>query len=93
MIQNIKFLHDFVQKTEGLKISHRHNDNLQGCIDITKFRHLKYLELHKVPVKLVKGIQGIRGQMECIICCGGHGINTLQELLSMLIVNKHLNDY
>jgi hypothetical protein len=58
---------------------------MKVSIDITKFRHLKYLELQKVPVEIVKGIQGIRGQLECIICTGGHGVNSIHELLGMSI--------
>jgi len=82
VFRDIKFLHDFVQKTIGLKIVHNPND-MKVTVDITKFRHLKYLELQKVSVDTVKGIQGVRGQLECVICAGGHGVNNIHELLGM----------
>ncbi|XP_058800960.1 serine/threonine-protein kinase 11-interacting protein isoform X2 [Phymastichus coffea] len=81
VFQDIKFLHDFVQKTIGLKIQNSHN-NIKVPVDITKFRHLKYLELQKVPIDMVKGIQGIRGQLECIVCTGGRGVSSVHELLA-----------
>lgn len=56
---------------------------MKVTVDITKFRHLKYLELQKVSVDTVKGIQGVRGQLECVICAGGHGVNNIHELLGM----------
>ncbi|XP_001600307.1 serine/threonine-protein kinase 11-interacting protein isoform X1 [Nasonia vitripennis] len=81
VFRDIKFLHDFVQKTVGLKIQHNPNDT-KVTVDITKFRHLKYLELQKVPLEMVKGIQGIRGQLECIVCSGGRGVGNIYELLA-----------
>ncbi|XP_043479640.1 serine/threonine-protein kinase 11-interacting protein isoform X2 [Leptopilina heterotoma] len=81
VFRDIKFLHDFVQKTIGLKIT----CNLAEAkvdIDISKFRHLKYLELQKVCIELTKGIQSIRGQLECVICAGGRGVSSIGHLLA-----------
>ncbi|KAL7305323.1 hypothetical protein TKK_0002453 [Trichogramma kaykai] len=86
IFRDIKFLHDFVQKTIGLKLMF--NKCESQIIDITKFRHLKYLELHKIPISSVKGIQAIRGQLECIICSGGHGVISLEELLAYCGADK-----
>ncbi|KAJ8664256.1 hypothetical protein QAD02_005918 [Eretmocerus hayati] len=87
VFRDIKFLHDFVQKTIGLKIQHNPSD-AKIIVDITKFRHLKYLELHKVPIEMVKGLQGVRGQLECIICSGGRGINNIHGLLATCGADK-----
>ena len=80
IFRDIKFLHDFVQKTIGLKITCSNNFETKIC-DISKFRHLKFLEVHKVPISIVKGIQGVRGQLECIIFTGNRSVNNISQLL------------
>lgn len=80
IFRDVKFLHDFVQKTIGLKVTH-HSSDAKVTIDISKFRHLKYLELKKVPIELVKGLQSIRGQLEGIVCAGRKGVSTISQLL------------
>ena len=86
VFRDIKFLHDFVQKTIGLKITCNLSD-AKVEIDISKFRHLKYLELQKVCIESTKGIQSIRGQLECIICAGGRGVSSIGDLLGKIIFN------
>lgn len=78
-------MHDIVQKTISLKIQHFISDS-KVIVDITKFRHLKYLELHKISLESVKGIQSIRGQVECVVCSGGCGVKNLYALLSTSII-------
>ncbi|KAK2581126.1 hypothetical protein KPH14_007940 [Odynerus spinipes] len=80
LFRDLKFLHDFVQKTVSLKVTH-YSNNAKVHVDITKFRRLKYLELKKVCIALVKGIQGIRGQLESITCAGRQGVITVAQLL------------
>lgn len=80
LFRDIKFLHDFVQKTVGLKITNVNSSEKKLC-DITKFRHLKFLELQKISIDDIKGIQGVRGQLECIICTGGRSLSSIGELL------------
>ncbi|XP_032680725.1 serine/threonine-protein kinase 11-interacting protein isoform X2 [Odontomachus brunneus] len=82
IFRDVKFLHDFVQKTIGLKVTH-HSSDAKVTIDISKFRHLKYLELKKVPIELVKGLQSIRGQLEGIVCAGRKGVSTISQLLAV----------
>ncbi|XP_014477087.1 PREDICTED: serine/threonine-protein kinase 11-interacting protein isoform X2 [Dinoponera quadriceps] len=82
IFRDVKFLHDFVQKTIGLKVTHHFSDP-RVTIDISKFRHLKYLELKKVPIELVKGLQSIRGQLEGIVCAGRKGVSTISQLLAV----------
>ncbi|XP_018055081.1 PREDICTED: serine/threonine-protein kinase 11-interacting protein isoform X1 [Atta colombica] len=81
IFRDVKFLHDFVQKTIGLKVIHCSSD-IKVTIDISKFRHLKYLELKEVSVELLKGLQSVRGQLESIVCAGRKGISTIYQLLA-----------
>lgn len=81
IFRDLKFLHDFVQKTVGLKVTYC-SKNPNVPIDITKFRHLKYLELKKINIDSVKGLQGIRGQLETVICTGKKGVCTVKQLLA-----------
>ncbi|CAK9800790.1 Serine/threonine-protein kinase 11-interacting protein [Anthophora quadrimaculata] len=76
----LKFLHDFVQKTIRLKVIYcPKNPNIP--VDITKFRNLKDLELRKVNIGSVKGLRGVRGQLERVICVGQKGDCTVGQLL------------
>lgn len=83
IFRDIKFLHDFVQKTISLKITHYSSDDDVIIIDISKFRHLKYLELKKISIELVKGLQSVRGQLESIVCAGRKGVSTIYQLLGL----------
>ncbi|KAL6424267.1 hypothetical protein ACFW04_009830 [Cataglyphis niger] len=82
IFRDIKFLHDFVQKTISLKVTHCSSDDDKIIIDISKFRHLKYLELRKVSIELLKGLQNVRGQLESIVCAGRKGVSTIYQLLA-----------
>ncbi|XP_046416522.1 serine/threonine-protein kinase 11-interacting protein isoform X2 [Neodiprion fabricii] len=81
IFRDLKFLHDIVQKTISLKITHRPSD-CKTNVDITKFRHLKYLELQKVCIESVRGLQGVRGQLENVVCAGGRGVGSVGRLLA-----------
>ncbi|XP_011874487.1 PREDICTED: serine/threonine-protein kinase 11-interacting protein isoform X2 [Vollenhovia emeryi] len=81
VFRDVKFLHDFVQKTIGLKVTHCSSD-VKVTIDISKFRHLKYLELKQVSIELLKGLQSVRGQLESIVCAGRKGVSTIYQLLA-----------
>ncbi|XP_076644442.1 uncharacterized protein LOC143354324 isoform X2 [Halictus rubicundus] len=81
LFEDLKFLHDFVQKTIGLKVTYWPK-NPMIPVDISKFRHLKHLELKKINIKCVKGLQGVRGQLESIICTGREGVSTVRQLLA-----------
>lgn len=83
IFRDLKFLHDFVQKTISLKITHRREDRTTN-VDITKFRHLRYLELQKVSIESIRGLQGVRGQLEHVVCAGGRGVGSVGRLLGML---------
>lgn len=96
IFRDVKFLHDFVQKTIGLKVTHYFGDP-KLSIDISKFRHLKYLELKKVSIELVKGLQSVRGQLESIVCTGRKGVCAIGQLLGNFqvcsITIKHITIY
>lgn len=94
VLRNLKFLHDFVQKTIWLKVSHNCNDP-RVPVDISKFRHLRFLELRKVCIDLVSGIQAVRGQLESISCTGGGGVGTVGRLLGkhFIFLNKKTLEY
>jgi Leucine-rich repeat (LRR) protein len=82
IFHDIQFLHDFVQKTIGLKLSNCAvtDDCDNGILDICKFRNLKYLELRKVPVHILRGIQSVRAQLQCVVC-----IQCIQRLEGLLL--------
>lgn len=80
IFRDLKFLYDFIQKTIGLKLIYCPN-NPNIPVDITKFRCLKHLELKKININSVKGLQDVRSQLESIICAGRKGVCTLKELL------------
>lgn len=66
---DLQLLHDFVQKTTLLKLTHFPSELLfEGPIDIAKFRGLKRLEVHKININQVVGIQALRVQLQHLIC-------------------------
>ncbi|XP_043250527.1 serine/threonine-protein kinase 11-interacting protein isoform X2 [Colletes gigas] len=81
IFSDLKFLYDFIQKTVGLKVTYC-VDNPDIPVNITKFRHLKYLELKKINIELVKGLQEFTSQLESIICVGRKGISSVSQLLA-----------
>nr|XP_033339293.1 serine/threonine-protein kinase 11-interacting protein [Megalopta genalis]XP_033339294.1 serine/threonine-protein kinase 11-interacting protein [Megalopta genalis]XP_033339295.1 serine/threonine-protein kinase 11-interacting protein [Megalopta genalis]XP_033339296.1 serine/threonine-protein kinase 11-interacting protein [Megalopta genalis] len=81
LFRDLKFLHDFVQKIVGLKVFECPNSP-RIPVDISKFRHLKHLELKKIDIRSVKGLQGIRGQLQSIICTGKQGVCAIKQLLA-----------
>lgn len=60
------FIYDFIQKTLVLRITKFIDDEPldESCvIDISKFRNLTTLEIQRVPIKLIKGLQSLRIQL------------------------------
>ncbi|KOX68934.1 Serine/threonine-protein kinase 11-interacting protein [Melipona quadrifasciata] len=81
IFHDLKFLHDFVQKTIGLKVTYC-STNPKIPVDITKFKCLKYLELKKINIDTVEGLRHVRGQLESIVCAGRKGVSHLKQLLA-----------
>lgn len=69
VFRDLQLVHDFVQKTILLCITQYPGEDLfEGKIDITKFRALKRLEIQKIQVIQICGIQPLRGQLQHLIC-------------------------
>ncbi|XP_023031714.1 serine/threonine-protein kinase 11-interacting protein isoform X2 [Drosophila willistoni] len=69
VFSDLQLLHDFVQKTTLLKLNYFPIDiYYEGIIDIGKFRALKRLEVHKISIRQVVGIQPLRSQLQQLIC-------------------------
>lgn len=66
---DLQLLHDFVQKTTLLKLNYFPSEHyFEGAIDICKFRALRRLEVHKINICQVVGIQALRSQLKHLIC-------------------------
>lgn len=91
VFRELQFIHDFIQKTLVLKLTKflDDDDDDESCIiDITKFRNLKTLEIQRVPINQIIGLQQLRSQLqeltveksitnikELIITCAGDNSN------------------
>ncbi|XP_017120519.1 serine/threonine-protein kinase 11-interacting protein isoform X1 [Drosophila elegans] len=66
---DLQLVHDFVQKTTLLKLTYFPSElSFEGAIDIGKFRALRRLEVNKINIGQVVGIQPLRGQLQHLIC-------------------------
>lgn len=80
-MDHLQLLHDFFQKTVGLKVENSAKTLRPGDhIDLSKFKKLKYLELKRVPVKQIIGLKLVQHQIECIVC--ERGMTALEHLLA-----------
>lgn len=65
------FIYDFIQKTFVLKLTKFLDDDPledENCIiDIAKFRNLTTLEIQRVPIKRIVGLQQLRSQLQEIV--------------------------
>lgn len=67
----IRFLQELVKQTPKLTITQRVKRDTWR-VDISRFVNLKYLELSRIPIHLVEGLQALRPQLQVLICerCG-----------------------
>lgn len=82
VFRELQFIHDFIQKTLVLKLTKflDNDDEDETCIiDITKFRNLKTLEIQRVPIKQIIGLQQLRSQLQEIIV--EKSITNIKELI------------
>lgn len=81
VFRELQFIHDFIQKTLVLKLTKfLDDDDDESCIiDITKFRNLKTLEIQRVPIKQIIGLQQLRSQLQEIIV--EKSITNIKELI------------
>lgn len=79
LLFDLQFLHDFVQRTVSLKLTTpcvKYTETDQ--VDIRKFKNLKILEIRRVPVKQILGLQSLRMQLQYLICI--RSVDGLKEL-------------
>ncbi|XP_062121357.1 serine/threonine-protein kinase 11-interacting protein isoform X4 [Drosophila sulfurigaster albostrigata] len=78
---DLQLLHDFVQKTTLLKLNYFPSEHYyQGAIDICKFRALRRLEVHKINISQVVGIQALRSQLQHLICI--KSLNSVEDIIT-----------
>lgn len=78
---DLQLLHDFVQKTTLLKLMYFPSEcYFDGPIDICKFRALRRLEVHKINICQVVGIQALRSQLQQVICV--KSINSVEDIIT-----------
>lgn len=68
VFRELMFIYDFIQKTLVLKLTKfLDDDEDENCvIDISKFRNLTTLEIQRVPINRIIGLQQLRSQLQVI---------------------------
>ena len=68
VFRELMFIYDFIQKTLVLKlIKFLDDDEDENCvIDISKFRNLTTLEIQRIPIHRIVGLQQLRSQLQVI---------------------------
>ncbi|XP_026462479.1 serine/threonine-protein kinase 11-interacting protein-like [Ctenocephalides felis] len=77
---DLQFLHDFVQKTLCLSITEDLSSKKNYNVDISKFRNLRSLEVHKIPILTVRGLQSLRAQLQSLTCI--RCVDNIKDILS-----------
>lgn len=77
-IKDIQFLLDLIQKTVSLKIIPDETVEY-NTVDITKFKNIKILEIIKLDIQVVVGLQKLRSQIQELICC--RNLKTTSDVL------------
>lgn len=91
IFSDIQFLHDFVQRTVSLKLlTNIIRETSDVEVDVSSFRNLKLLELHKVHVGLVTGLQALRDRLQFLICV--RSLNNLKDVLNTCGADKTLGN-
>lgn len=82
VFRELQFIYDFVQKAQILCLTTTipNDDPFDGLIDITKFRNLRRLEIQRIPIEQIVGIQRLRAHLQEIIC--SKSIRSIQEIIS-----------
>lgn len=89
VFRELQIIYDFVQKAKILcLVAMPTEEPFDGDIDIRKFRSLKRLEIQKIPIEQIVGIQRLRAHLQELICsksitsvesiiahCGGDNAN------------------
>uniref|UniRef100_A0A1Q3FB54 Putative leucine-rich repeat protein n=1 Tax=Culex tarsalis TaxID=7177 RepID=A0A1Q3FB54_CULTA len=81
VFRDLQFIYDFVQKTVILSLNQFINDDpYEFAVDIAKFRSLRKLEIQKIPISQVMGIQQMRSQLVEITCI--RSIANVKEIIT-----------
>lgn len=78
-IRDTQFIVSLFQKTVNLKIYPDVPNNLTS-VNLARFANLKSLEILKIDINFLVGLQKLRSQLQEIICC-----NSLQQFGNVLI--------
>ncbi|KAI4459695.1 nischarin related [Holotrichia oblita] len=84
--RDLYFLYDFVQLSKSLKLTRNQNVTQQEYTDVSKFKDLCFLEIHKVDVNTIFGIGSMRMKLQYLIC--ERCINQLSDLLESCGADK-----
>lgn len=76
LLLDLQFLHDFIQRAIGLKLIE--DTRTPGLVNINKFKNLKLLEIRRIPVNQIMGLQGLRTQLQYLVCV--RSLDSLQEV-------------
>ncbi|XP_031624561.1 serine/threonine-protein kinase 11-interacting protein isoform X2 [Contarinia nasturtii] len=81
VFRDLQIIYDFVQKAQILcLVAIPTEEPFDGDIDIKKFRNLKRLEIQKIPIEQIVGIQRLRAHLQELIC--SKSINSIQSIVS-----------
>lgn len=82
VFRELMFIYDFIQKTHILKLTKfLDNDEDDTCvIDINKFRNITTIELQRIDIQRVRGLQYLRSQIREIVA--ERCINNIKDLLA-----------
>ncbi|XP_069121342.1 serine/threonine-protein kinase 11-interacting protein-like [Argopecten irradians] len=75
---NVQFLNDFISKTASLKLTHG-TQTMQEPVYLSRFRNVEVLELKKIPIHMLHGLQKLRGQLKVLIVA--RCLQNLEDLL------------
>lgn len=78
--RDLQFIHDFVQKTKILRLTNFQNDDFDGVVDVSKFRCLKILEIQRIGIERIIGIQRMRPYLLEIAC--NRSIESVKDIIS-----------
>ncbi|XP_035909526.1 uncharacterized protein LOC118511039 isoform X2 [Anopheles stephensi] len=81
VFRELQFVYDFVQKTVILSLNQFVNDDpYEFAVDISKFRSLRTLEVQKIPINQIVGLQYLRSQLQDLTC-----MRSISEVADVLV--------
>lgn len=82
VFRELQIIYDFVQKTQVLCLTTiPSEEHFDGIIDITKFRSLRRLEVQRIPIQQIIGIQRLRAHLRELIC-NSKCIDSIESIIS-----------